>query len=106
MDQNNISLLGATRMVIGLSSILKISPSNFQYAENIKILGGSGTVEVIPPPIALSGSSATGWGTGYPIGDSEAISIEGGAVLYLAATSATMTVGMLVGYTSGATIRV
>lgn len=99
--QNQISVLGATRIAIGLSTIVRIMPSNYQYAENIKIVAGGGTLEVVPPPAALSGASASGWGLGYPIGSVEAIGVDGGAVVYLAATGATMTVGMLIGYTSG-----
>lgn len=93
-------------MVIGLSAIVKINPSAYQYAENIRIYSGGGTLEIVPPPLALSGASCTGWGLGYPIGNGEAVSIDGGAVSYLAATGATMTVCMLIGYTSGAPVPV
>lgn len=102
--QSEISVLGATRIAVGLSAIIKLNPSAYQYAENIRILSGGGTLELVPPPLALSGASCAGWGLGYPIASGEAVSIDGGAVAYLAATGATMTVCMLIGYTSGAPV--
>ena len=102
--QSEISVLGATRIVVGLSAIVKINPSGYQYAQNIRILSGGGTLEIVPPPSVLSGAGAAGWGLGYPIGSGEAVAVDGGAVAYLAATGATMTVTMLIGYTSGATV--
>ena len=104
MTQNEISVLGATRFVVGLSQILRLTPGDHLYAESFKILSGGGTLEIVDP--AYSGSSsapATGWNQGYPVGLGEVISLRGGASVYLAATGATMTGCMLLGRTYGAT---
>lgn len=104
MAQTDIYSMGATRINVGLSTIIRVTPTAYQYAENIKILAGGGTLEIIPTPLALSGASAVGWGLGYPIGASEVVSVSGPAVFYMAATGATMTATILLGYTAGATI--
>lgn len=104
MTQNEICSLGATRINIGLSAIIAIAPGNYQYAESFKILSGGGTLEIVPRPLALTGTSTTGWGLGYPLGASEVFNVGGPAVMYLAATGATMVLSMILGYTSGATI--
>lgn len=103
MGQTDINSIGATRITVGLSAIIRISPSAFQYSEGLKILSGGGTLEIVPCPLALSGSSTIGWGTGYPIGASETINVSGPAVFYLAASGATMVAAMTIGYTAGAT---
>jgi hypothetical protein len=102
--QNDIHVLGATRIPVGLSAIVRVLPSAYQYAECYKILSGAGTLEIVSPPPALSGSSAAGWGQGYPIGASEVQNIGGPAAFYLAATGATMTIAMIIGRTAGATV--
>jgi hypothetical protein len=86
-----------------LSAIVVVVPTAKQYAEAFKIFSGGGTLEVVSPPPALSGSSAAGWGNGYPVGANEVYSIGGPAVFYLAATGATMTIAMTIGRTAGAT---
>lgn len=105
MTQNDLSVLGSTKFSVGLSQIIRITPSDYQYAQSLKILSGGGTLELVPP--ALSGTStaaASGWGTGYPIGASEVFNFGGPAVFYLAATGATMVAVMVIGRTSGATV--
>lgn len=106
MGQMDIRAMGGTQIIVGLSAIIKVVPEAYTYAENIKIKAGSGTLEIVSKPIALTGSSAAGWGLGYPIGTSEVISIGGPAVYYLAATGATMTLAVLNGYTSGSTFSI
>lgn len=95
--------MGATRIAVGLSAIIQISPTAYQYAEAIKIFSGGGTLELVAPPPALTGASAAGWGLGYPIGASEVLNVGGPAVMYLAASGATMVAAMYIGRTSGAT---
>lgn len=102
MDQNQIACMGGTRIAVGLSAIIAVKPAPYTYGQNMKILSGGGTLEIVAPPAALSGASAVGWGTGYPVGATETISVSGPAVFYLAASGATMTVAMLDGYTTGA----
>lgn len=96
--------LSATLIPVGLSGLIKVNPTAYNFAGNLKILSGGGTLEIVPVPVALTGASATGWGMGYPIGSSEAISISGPAVFYLAATGGTMIATMLIGKSSGATV--
>lgn len=107
MTQNDIQGIGATRFAVGLSQVLRISPSAYQYAETIKIIAGGGTLEVVA--IQFSGtstlvSSSLAWGTGYPLGSNEVFNVGGAATFYLAATGATMTAAMILGYTSGVTL--
>lgn len=97
-------VIGSTRIPVGLSAIISIKPTDFQYAESWKIFSGGGTLEIVPVPIALSGSSAAGWATGYPVGANEVVSVGGPAAFYLAATGATMVVAMMIGRTAGATV--
>lgn len=104
--QNDIHVLGATRIAVGMSAITKIQPTAYQYAESFKIFAGAGTLEIVAPPPALSGSSAAVHGTGYPVGANEVISVGGPAVMYLIATGATMTVAMTLGRTAGMSLAV
>lgn len=101
--QNEVYVIGATRITVGLSAIVAIKPTDYQTAETIKIFSGGGTLEIVPVPLALSGSSCTGWGNGWPIGASEVYSVGGPAVFYLAATGATMVACMTIGRSAGAT---
>lgn len=103
-DQSELSVIGGSLVLVGLSAIIKLNVSAYQYAMNFKIQAGGGTLEVVNPPAALTGSSAIGWGKGYPVGANEIISVSSPAVVYLAATGATMTVAAMLGYTTGATV--
>ena len=96
--------MGSTRISVGLSAIIKIQAGARQYAESIKIFSGGGTLEIVPIPVALTGSSAAGWGAGYPLGASEVFNIGGPATFYLAATGATMVAVMTLGYTPGVSL--
>lgn len=97
--QNDIFSIGATRVVVGASQILKVTAAGFQYAETLKIISGGGTLELIS---AANYAGGTGWGSGYPIGANEFVNIGGPAVFYLAASGATMTAALYLGYTAGA----
>ncbi len=100
MTQDKLYVLGATRIPVGLSTIVKVAPTNNQIAMSVKILSGGGTLEIVP------GATITGpgWGTGYPIGSSEVLNIGGPATFYLAATGATMVAAMILGRSAGATV--
>lgn len=106
MNQDRILGIGATRIIIGLSAIVKVSPISQQINGLFKILSGGGTLEVVPFPAALSGSSAAGWGLGYPVGSNEVFSVGGPAQFYLAATGATMIAAYAPAYTAGVTFAV
>lgn len=101
--QNEVSVIGATKVIVGLSQIIRVTAGNYQCAETFKYFSG-GSLEFVEP--VLSGAStaaASGWGTGYLLGTNEAINIEGPAAFYLAATGATVTAMLLSGRTQGAT---
>lgn len=104
MGQSDIYSLSATLITIGLSSIVAVRPTALQYGVGFKIdsRSGGGTLEVVPPPVALTGSSATGWGLGYKIGASESLQASGPATFFLAATGATMFAAVVFGRTAGA----
>lgn len=99
-DNRELRLLGATLITVGLSAIVKVTPSNYHFADLLKIQSGAGTLEIVNVPATLSGTGATGWGGGYAIGSAEAIAIGGPATFYLAATGATMVAGLLIGLTN------
>lgn len=102
--QNEIQVIGATRIAVGLSQVVRVLPSAFEYTHVLKIASGGGTLEIVP--MQLSGSStASGnaWGAGYPVGGSEIYSYAGNAAIYLAATGATMVAAITLGYTQGST---
>lgn len=103
---DSIAVMGATRLTIGLSTLLKVSPIAFSRGGVIKIFSGGGTLEIIAQPVALSGSSAAGWGAGYPLAAAEIKTIDGPATFYLAATGATMVAAYCVNYSPGATVPV
>jgi hypothetical protein len=103
---DSVAVIGATRITIGLSALVKVSPMAFAKGGVIKIFSGGGTLEIIPQPIALSGTSAAGWGNGYPLAAAEVKAIDGPATFYLAATGATMVAAYCVNYSPGATVPV
>jgi hypothetical protein len=102
--QSELSVLGATRITVGLSQVVRVMPTAYQYAEGIKIFSGGGTLEICPPCLSGTSTSTGNWGVGYPIGASEVVNLGGPAVFYLAATGATMVATVLLGYTAGATV--
>lgn len=105
MPNYDFKVMGATRGSVGLSQITRLVPTDHLYGYQIKILAGSGTLEIVDP--CFSGSStaaAVGWGQGYPLGAGEIFSVTGDATTYLAATGATMQYCMILGRTAGATI--
>ncbi len=103
MGQTDIYSLSATLVTVGLSGIVAVRPTAYQYGVGIKIDSGGGTLEILAPPPSLAGSSAAAlWGTGYKIGASESIQASGPATFYLAATGATMIAAVIFGRTAGA----
>lgn len=104
-NQNDTVLVGATRIAIGTSTILKISAQPFQNSYAFKYLSG-GSLEVCEMPIALTGASATGWGTGYLLGTNEAVGVNGPATYYLAASGATAVICMMISHTTGMTVKI
>lgn len=104
MEQKQIAVVGATRIAVGLSAIIKVAAGSYEYHKQLKILSGGGTLEIVAPPVALTGSSAAGWAAGYPVGGTEVVTVQGPAVFYFAATGATMTLALINGSTNGATL--
>jgi hypothetical protein len=103
---NDVRSLGATQIAVGLSALIAVRPGAFQVASTMKIVAGSGTLWIAPMiGNSLSGSSAGALiATGYPLGASEIFSLGGPATFFLSAASATMTVAVAFGYTTGATL--
>lgn len=97
--------LSATLIPVGLSAIIKVDINKtFNQAGLIKIVSGNGVLEIVPTPLALTGASAAGWNSGYPIGASESVAFNGPCTFYLAATGATMVAGVLIGKSAGASL--
>ena len=103
---DSIAVIGATRITVGLSALVKVSPLAYGRGGVIKIFSGGGTLEIVAQPIALTGSSAAGWGAGYPLAAAEVKAIDGPATFYLAATGATMVAAYCINYSPGATVPV
>lgn len=109
MIQKEIYAFGSTQINVGLSAIIKIAPSANQAFCQFKYLSG-GSLEIVPIPIALSGTSCAPWGTGYLMATTEVFSMNaywpGNAVAYLAAKNATCVVQAVFAYTSGISLTV
>lgn len=97
-------VIGGTQIAVGLSAIVKFTPPSFMTDGYLKIASGGGTLELVAPPPALTGSSAAGWGAGYLVGGTEIVDLDGPAAFYMAATGEAMTVSVLIKRTAGATI--
>lgn len=93
----------------GATNAVFIDCVNRQGSVLVKILSGGGTLEIhgTPTGSTLAGASlAPLIGTGYLLGGSEVLSVDGPARFYLMATGATMIACLLKGltapgYTSG-----
>lgn len=102
--QNDINVLGGTQIFIGTSQVIRVTcTAGFQFANTFKIGAGGGTLEIVPPQLSGSSTAAgNAWGKGYALGANEVFNIGGPAVMYFAATGATMTLALAIGYTQGA----
>jgi len=104
MTQRDLFSLSSTQIIVGLSQVIRVTPSANQYAEQFSIRSG-GSLEIVPVQFSGSSSAAgSAWGKGYLVGATEVVKISGPAAFYLAATGSTVTVNLLLGYTAGATL--
>lgn len=92
----DVFLIGTTRINVGLSAITTVTGRAFQLAGSFKIISG-GSLEIVNGP-------STGWGAGYLMGTSEVVNFAGPAQFYLAASGATVVVGLNWGYSAGTTV--
>lgn len=93
-DNQNTKVIGGTQIVVGLSAIVQVTSEAYVNGWTIKkFSGGSLTI--------VSATTST-IGTGYVVGDSEAINVDGPAMFYLSAVGATVTVHALQSKSSGA----
>ena len=99
MNQNDIQGIGATQLVLGLSTIFRFRAGDFVQWQRLEYLSG-GSLEIVKG----ASTNGTGWGTGYLMGTTEAIEFNGPATFYLAAKGATCIAQLLIGYTSGASL--
>ena len=97
MSYTDSYVLGSTLAVVGLSSILQVSPGAKVNGGFFKILSGAGSLAIAP------GLSSPGfWGaTLYPVGANEIVTFSGPARFYLAASAATMIVSIGLSYNQG-----
>ncbi len=102
--QSELAMLGATQFAVGLSQILKVTPSAYQFAQTMKYLSG-GSLEIVPAQPSGASTAASGsWGKGYLMSTTEIFNFGGPAVFYLAASGATAVAQMTIGYTSGVSL--
>lgn len=104
----DLTVLGATKIVVGLSQIVRFTPPAYCNGYQFKLITttAGGTLEIVPP--AFSGSSSLagasgGWGQGYALASNEVVPVQGPAMFYMAASGVTQTVAVMFGFTSGAT---
>jgi hypothetical protein len=103
MTQDELNTLGGTQIAVGLSQVIRIQSSAFQHSNTLKIFSG-GSLEIVAPQLSGTSTAAgNAWGKGYMLGSAEAVTWDGAAAFYLAATGSTVVAHMLVGYTQGAT---
>lgn len=103
---DDVRVLGATQIAVGLSLLVPVRPSQNHTASTLKILSGAGTLWITPMiGNSLSGAVAASLiASGYPLGASEVFSISGPATFFLSASAATMVAAVAVGYTTGYTL--
>lgn len=104
--QRDVYVVGATRVSIGQSQIIRVTPPPGAAQTNLKYISG-GSLEIVQP--ALSGAStstAGGWGTGYLVGTSEVVQMPGPATFYLSCgvAGATTVACLAWGFSAGATL--
>lgn len=106
MTQNEISVISATQVIVGLSQVIRVTPVNQQVSMVVKY-GSGGSLELVPVQFSGSSTGAGGsnitWGKGYLLSSTDAISAVGPAVFYLAASGATSIAHIAFGYSTGAT---
>ncbi len=105
MNQNEINIIGATRISVGLSQVIRIQGSANQYSTALKY-GSGGSLEIVAPQLSGTSTSvgtSNAWSTGYLLATTEVMSWDGNATIYLAATGATAVAHVTIGYTSGMT---
>lgn len=102
-NQNEVSIIGSTQIPVGLSQVIRVLPSPFQYSTALKI-GSGGSLEIVAPQLSGTSTAAgNAWTKGYLLGTSEVVSWNGSGVVYLAASGATVVAHLTIGYTSGMT---
>ena len=97
---------GRLHIPVGATLATLMEPIAGQISWVVKYLSG-GTLEILGATLPTAGSTlsagdlSTLSGTGYLMGTSEALSIDGPARFYLSSTSATTVITVLRGKTSG-----
>lgn len=105
VGQNDVTVVGATRLVIGQSQILRVIAPPNAVSSHLKYVSG-GSLEIVQPAFSgASTSTAGGWGTGYVLGTTEVFQELGPATFYLSCgvAGATTTAALAWGFSSGAT---
>lgn len=105
ISQNELYVIGATQIPVGLSQVIRIKGDPYQYSTALKY-GSGGSLEIVCPQFSGSSTASGGtnaWGKGYLLSTSETMAWDGNAVVYLCATGATAVAHVTIGYTSGAT---
>jgi hypothetical protein len=87
--------IGMTTMSVGLSAMVAFTPPERMVSGQFKILAGGGTLGI------ANTSSGAGSANSYLVGASEIVELNGPAKFFLGATGATMTVGVMIRYSSG-----
>lgn len=89
-------LLGGTQIILGPSTVTEFRAGSFQNGFLLKTVGSSFSVEI-------TDGLSYGIGSGYPISNTEIISVNGPAHFFLAAAGQTATVAIAQAFSHGAT---
>lgn len=89
----NVSTMGVTQISVGLSATIQVKAGARQNQWLFKKFSG-GSLAVVSGASAISSS-------GYMMGDTEVMEIDGAATFYLAAAGSAVVVHMLIGQTAG-----
>jgi hypothetical protein len=84
----NAEQMGATQITVGISAITQFIPSRWINGVQLRKISG-GTLSIIQGPTYTAG---------YVVGDTEALSIQGPAVFFMAAAGSPVVVGALLNY--------
>lgn len=95
--QKDVMVVGATRIAVGPSAIIRVQPLPNQVSWMARVISG-GTLEIVQP-----NTTPAGWGSGFPFAVGDLVPIEGPAAFYLTAAGATAVVACMYKYSYGAT---
>lgn len=103
MDSNSF-VYSATQIVVGLSVLTQVTQPEFGVGGYIKFFSGTGASLEIVSGVSAGSDPGPKRGTGYMLGATEILPINGPAQFWLCATAATAIAHMIIAKSEGATL--